>query len=461
MLIALTATLALAAILGTWALRRRSAAERTRNVILIIIDTVRWDALGCYGNALDPTPNISGIAAEGVRFDQAISSSGWTLPAVASILTGTWPTIHGGSGKGVLLTPIRDELPTAAEIMKTEGFNTLGFANAAFVSPRLHLDRGFDVFNHRYAYNWNVRRADETMDAVLELLGERWTDSNFVMIHFFDPHLDYDPPPAYATKYTDGRTEPALPLTMQACLAMQSEDGGSPSSADIRYVRGVYHGEVACVDAQVGRLVDALKTQGIYDNAMLMITSDHGEEFWEHGGFEHGHTLYDELIRVPLIIKLPAGIEPVERVVDAQVRTLDLMPTVFKLLDIPKPESFVGDSLMPLIRGETIADRIAFSESTLYGNNKRSWRTARYKYIRNIGENGQQKAELYDWRSDPAETRNLVAELPNVAARVHGEFSDFCEAIDAQASRMPYRPSVNMSPREIEMLRSLGYIRDD
>lgn len=445
---------------GWFALRWPFNPPVKHNVVVMVIDTLRRDALGCYGNPRGLSPRIDAIAAEGIRFDRAISTSGWTLPAVASLLTGAWPTVHGGLGKKTALTPIRDELPTAAECFRESGFNTLGVANAAFVSPLLHLDRGFDVYDHRHAYNWEIRRADESIDTALRLMRAHQEESNFVFIHLFDPHLDYDPPPGYVTKFTGGRQEPAPPLSMKMCLAMEGNDGDQPPAPqDVDYVEGVYYGEVNFVDVHVGRLVDELKAMGMYERTTLIITADHGEEFWEHNGFEHGHTLYDELIRIPLIMKLPAAVRPVKGVISGQVRLLDVMPTVFDLLGMETPPSFVGRSLMPFVMGQQQEDLIAFSESTLYKGDKLSWRTDRYKYVYDLNPQGEQQAELYDWRSDPAETQNIIEEQPQIAAELHQQLIQFYEQLKAQTQTMSHPAVVNMSPKVIESLRSLGYIR--
>jgi arylsulfatase A-like enzyme len=427
------------------------------NVILIILDTVRHDALGCYGNPRQPTPNIDAIAADGSRFDQAISPSGWTLPAVASLLTGAWPTIHGALGRQIVLTPVRDEVPTAPEILSAAGFTTLGIANAAFVSPMLHLDRGFDVFDHQYTYNWDARRADASIDATLQLLQEYRSRPKFLLIHLFDAHLDYDPPGEYATKYTGGRTEPAPPLALPTCLEMYTNEGTAPpTQQDIDYITGVYHGEVSFMDAQVGRLVETLKSMGIYDTSTIIITSDHGEEFWDHSGFEHGHTLYDELVRVPLIVKLPTSDAPVQHTIKAQVPLFDVMPTILDILGIAQPATFAGVSLLPLITGQTNEDRVAFSESTLYGANRIALRSSRYKYIYDLdGETG----ELYDWRNDPRETTDLSDELPDTASEMRVELLEFHGTLTERAQSMSTPEPVDMSPKRIEMLRSLGYIR--
>ena len=446
-------------LLGLVLLLGGCSAEPKDNVVLIIIDTARRDAFGCYGNSLKPTNNIDAVAADGVRFEQCISTSGWTLPAVGSIFTGTWPTIHGGLGRAVTLTPIRDEVPTAAEVLKNAGFETLGFANAAFVSPMLHLDRGFDVFDHRYSYNWDTRRADETIDVALEYIRKNRSKRNFVMIHLFDPHLDYDPPREYAFKYTRGRTQPALPLTMETCLQMCEQNGEAPPRPEnIAYIAGVYQAEVNFVDVQIGRLVEELKSLGMYDRTTMIITADHGEEFWEHGGFEHGHTMYDELLRVPLIVKFPADVIPVRRAVTAQVRLLDLMPTAFEVLGVEKPESFLGVSLLPYAMGTTDQALDAFCESTLYGPHMIALRADGYKYVHHLEEEGG-AGELYDWRSDPAERKNLADDQPEKMEQMRTELLRLYGDLLKTAGTMSKPAVVNMSPQRIKQLRSLGYIR--
>ena len=456
----LVAAAVLAATVLAWRFGLPLLSGTKQNVVLIVIDTARRDAFGCYGNPLKPTPNIDAVAADGVLFDQAISTSGWTLPAVASLFTGTWPTIHGGLGKNVSLKPIRDEIPTGAEVLKKAGLQTLGFANAAFVSPMIHLDRGFDVFDHQYTYNHDYRKADKTIDAVIPVLRKNRTKSNFIMVHLFDPHLHYNAPPPFRFKYTKGRTIPAPPLSLGSCLELESEDRSRPPvTEDIQYVRGMYMGEIGFVDFHLGRLMQQLKSLDMYDNTMLIIVADHGEEFWDHQKFEHGHTLYDELIRVPLIVKYPQDIKPVKKVVAAQVRIIDIMPTVFRWLGIEQPESFVGKSLTPLVLGETEAPRNSFSESTLYSFDKIAWRGSRYKYIIELDPDLTSAGELFDWQNDPGETTNLAGSMPEVAKAMHDELFDFYAGLASRATRMSQPKQVNLSPVRIKMLRSLGYIR--
>ncbi len=449
-----------AAVLGGVLWAGCSGGPSGRFVVLVIMDTVRRDALGCYGNDRGTTPRLDLLAADGVRFDRAISSSGWTLPSVASILTGNWATIHGALGRGSNLTAIRREMTTAAEVMKAAGYRTAAYTNAAFVSPELGIDRGFDVFDHVYAFNENTRRADETLNAAIEYAREHRREDCFIMVHLFDPHLDYDPPPDYATRFTDGRAEPPPPLSIEICLDMQRDDDTvAPTEADIEYVRGVYHGEVAFMDEQIGRLVDELKDMDLYDRAMIVAVADHGEEFWEHGGFEHGHTLYDELVDVPLIVKFPSDLHPTTRVVKWQVRTLDIMPTVFDYLAVKVPESFAGESLLSYVRGEPRGHRNVLSESLLYGTRRVAWRTARYVYIQDIEDGRDDIGELYDWNNDRGERVDLSRDYPEVAAQLRAQCLDYYLTLLARAKTMSALEPVDMSPEEIEKLRSLGYVR--
>lgn len=436
------------------------AKDAPNNVFVLLIDTVRRDALGCYGNPDRPTPNIDALAADGVRFDHAISSSGWTLPSVASLLTGTWPTIHGAKGKGVQLTPIREEIETFTEVLRDAGYKTSAVANAAFVSPMLGIDRGFDDFDHKHSYNWDARRAQETIDIALDLVGEKRSDPQFALVHLFDAHLMYDPPPAYVTKFTEGRLDPLPPLTMDVCIGMQRSKTKPPAPEDIQYIRDIYHAEVAYLDEHVGRFVAELRAMGLYDDATIIVVADHGEEFWEHGGFEHGHTLHDELVRVPLIVKFPKEHDWAGRVVDAQVRMIDILPTVFDLYAMEAPPTNRGRSMLPLVREEPDESRPAFCESTLYGANQIAWRTDQHTYIVDLDPAKSAGGKLYDWRADPAETNDLAASDPETARQLREELHAFFVKLQRDADALGSSKPVNLSPDRIEQLKALGYIRD-
>lgn len=433
----------------------------TSNIVVFLVDTVRRDAISCYGGRPGMTPRVDAVAADGVRFNHAVSTSGWTVPAIGSLLTGTWPTIHGSVGKGLHITPMRPELPVVTEVLKRRGFDTVGFATSAFVSPLLGVDRGFDLFDHEYSVNWKARRADTTITLAIAQLRERKDKPTFYFVHLFDPHLDYDPPGEYRARYTDGVREPAPPLSLGAVLALRtgSEGTAPPVSADQTYVRGLYDGEVAFMDSQIGRFIDEMKSLGLYESSTIVIAADHGEEFWDHGGFEHGHTLYDELVAIPLVIKFPSRIERAAAEVDAQVRLLDVGPTLFDLYDVESPPSFIGHSLVPYVVGQDTSDLEAFCESTLYGPPRVTIRGARYKYIAVPTRQGLISGELYDWRNDPGEKTNLAGDMPDVASRLGADLTEWFRKNMVEAQQMSEVAPIDMHPDRIKLLKSLGYVR--
>jgi arylsulfatase A-like enzyme len=437
-------------------------SEPPPHVILIVVDTLRADALGCHGHDAAHTPAIDAFAAESVRFTDAVSSSGWTLPSVSSLLTGVWPSLHKATGKLTLLRPISPDAPTLAELLVDEGYATLGFANAAFLSPLLGLDRGFQVFDHKHAYNQDVRRADQTVSDALLALDTRDTDKPlFLLVHLFDAHLDYDPLPKDLARATAGLTGPAPPLSLRGCKELAADEPPSPELQ--AWVRAVYDAEVAAIDRAFARLRADLVARGIWDDAVVILTADHGEEFWDHGGFEHGHTLYSELIHVPLIIKAPrsAGIEP--RTINAQVRVLDTFPTVFDLCELPLQRTFSGRSMLPLMRGEPDAERVAFSEATLYGHEELSWRTERWHLILDLDPKRTRPEILIDRAGDPS--ADVASLHPEVTATLRADLEAFLWQLKKDAERFRDADIENMGPTRVnEYLRSLdslGYTGRD
>jgi len=425
-------------------------------VVLILVDTLRCDSLSCYGSAR-PTPAIDALAARGARFEQAISSSGWTLPAAASILTGVAPPVHQARGKKTRLTPISPDVPTGAELLSAAGVRTLAFTNAAFVNPLLGLTRGFEFESHHLAYNQDIRRADATIDAALAELAKADGRPTFCLIHLFDPHLDYDPPGEFARRYVEGLGDARRPLRWEDCSTVLPGQRENVSSEHAARVRAAYDAEVAFVDAEIGRLVGELERRGA--RATILLTADHGEEFWEHGAFEHGHSLYDELVHVPLVIASGADQER-SSVVRAPVHTLDLMPTIFHLFGLPPASTFEGQSLLP-VRAEDRAARPLVLDSTLYGRDKVALRTERHKLILDRDPRAERPLELYDWRADPLEQHDLAASEPELATRLRNELEARLAAYAVQAKDLRPGEFQDLSPAnqaEIQrQLDALGY----
>ncbi len=432
-------------------------------VVLVLVDTLRRDSLSCYGSAR-PTPAIDALAAEGARFEQAISSSGWTLPAVASILTGVAPPVHQARGKNTRLTPISPDVPTGAELLASAGVRTLAFTNAAFVNRLLGLTRGFEFESHQHAYNHEIRRADATIDAALAQLAKDDGRPTFCLIHLFDPHLDYDPPGEFAQRYVEPGAPPRKPLQWQDCSQVLPGQSETVTPEHVARVRAAYDAEIAFVDAQIARLVAELERRGDLARTTIVVTADHGEEFWEHGAFEHGHSLYDELVRVPLIVRMPvsSGLPvPSGQVLDLPVRTLDLLPTVFDLLGLASAPGFEGRSLLPVLRGEDHEPRAVVLDGTLYGRDKVALRTESHKLILERAPGAVRRLELYDWRADPLERHELAASQPELAERLRVELEARLAVYARQAQGLRPGELLDLSPANqaeiLEQLEALGY----
>ncbi len=401
------------------------AAEKG-DVILITIDTLRADRLGCYGYRQIETPNIDALARDGVLFADAVVPVPLTLPSHASILTGTYPPYHGVHdfmGKG--LDP---QHATLAEAFKAGGWKTAAFVSAFVLDSTWGLDQGFD----HYFDNFNLeeyqginpgliqRRASETIDKALEWL-ERNQGPAFVWVHLFDPHSDYNPPEPFRS----------------------------------RYRRSPYDGEVAYTDQQLGRLFGYLKQSGRYDNAVIALLSDHGESLGEHGESEHGFFIYDATIKIPFIIKPPARLKLAGRRIATQVSSVDLAPTLLQLAGISSDAlpAAQGRRLLSLMSGKPAPVTSTYAES-FYPRNSFGWhelkavRNGRYKYIE------APRPELYDLERDPGERENIYQKQRALAARLRQELA----ALEQRFSGKSGASAEGVSPEALERLQSLGYI---
>ena len=309
---------------------RGATAAPSLHVVIITIDTLRADHLGCYGDASIQTPHIDQLAREGVRFAHAYTPVPITLPAHAALMTGEFPLangMHDFSGN-----KLSAQSATLAKTLRDHGYATAAFVGSAVLDSRFGLNQGFDTyfdhfeFGHREEVNLDAveRRGDQVTDEALEWLRRNPTRPIFLWVHFYDPHAPYNPPEPYATRYRD---DP-------------------------------YDGEIAFSDAQVGRLVMFLRQRGLYERSLIILVSDHGEGLGEHGEKTHGFFLYNSTLHVPLIVKMPAA---APRVVEDEVSLVDVMPTVLQMLAIPIPSSVQGRSLLSLALG-----RPAETTSNLY-----------------------------------------------------------------------------------------------
>src|SRR5215469_12507153 len=367
--------------------RSRAAETRSVNVILITIDTLRADHVGCYGNRSVPTSTMDRLARDGVVFGRAIAQVPLTLPSHVAILTGTYPMWNGV--EDLTTAGLGSQIPTLAEIFKKHGYSTAAFVSAFVLNSMWGLKRGFDSYDDAInpQQNWNAahhpsleRKASETVDRTLGWLQGYSSHPFFLWLHLYDPHAPYDPPEPFKSRF---RAHP-------------------------------YDGEVAYTDEQLGRFVSFLEGHNLYASSLILLVSDHGEELGEHGERQHGLFIYNSTVHVPLILKFPADFRPARCSVNQVVNTVDIAPTLTHYCRFPSADSagFQGRSLLPLVESSSPgAPRLGYSES-LYPRSSFGWHslhgaeTDDYHYIE------APHAELYDLRQDPAETHNILEQKP-------------------------------------------------
>ncbi len=413
----LRATLTIAAALLLCVCAGCGRRDRPLNVVVIGVDTLRPDHLGCYGYDRETSPEIDILATRGILFENVTSHSPWTLPSFATIFTSLYPTQHGASA---LNSQLRTDHPTLAMMLLKRGYSTAAIINAPFLRPEFKLDRGFEFYDYKPPFA--DRLADGTTADALAWIDGHMGEPFFMFIHYFDPHLPYRPPAPYDTlfdpAYAGDLTAPFDINLFPRARATNFETMKSVPPEDWNYIRALYDGEIAFTDRAVGQLLSGLTERGLTGNTLVVFLSDHGEEFFEHGGFEHGHTLYDELIRVPLIMSLPGRVPENARVME-HVRLIDITPTILDFLGIETATHLEGASLKPLITGEGTVERagagllppgIGFSESMLYGTEKKCVVAYPWKYVYDIVTGD---CMLFDLSSDAGETANLADAAPD------------------------------------------------
>jgi arylsulfatase A-like enzyme/Flp pilus assembly protein TadD len=410
----------------------QTAAKPTLNVVLITIDTLRADHLGCYGYKQIKTPNIDGLAADGARFDRAFAVVPVTLPSHTSILTGTYPMFSGMHDfSGNKLSP---QQPTLASVLKQAGYQTGAVIGAAVLDSRFGLNQGFDFYYDHFDFS----RLDEAnldemerpgnivADTALDWLAKNSQRKFFLWMHLYDPHFPYRPPEPYSHEYA------AQP----------------------------YDGEIAFADEQVGRLIRFLKEKGIYQNTVIVLCGDHGESLGEHGEKTHGFFIYNATMHVPLIIRLPEN--AATHVLTQPVSLVDLMPTVLGAVGVETPPQVQGRNLLPQLRpsqsvnsnndhakgervlyGETFLPRIHFDWSELRGSEN-----AKYHFI------DAPRPELYDLTNDPDELHNLFNEKKAVSGEMRAKLVDMIREYSAGKE---LAEKTGLDPALMERLKALGY----
>lgn len=400
------------------------------NVILITLDTTRADHLACHGYPDIKTPNLDSLAQKGILFEQAAASSSETLPSHCSIMTGMYPTYHGVRINGN--NALSEEQTTIAEVLSAQGYQTGAFIGAFVLDGRWGLKQGFqhydDPFGLEKRRHVNLgamqRPGNQVMDAALAWLDGQRASPFFAWIHLYDPHAPYEPPEPYCSVY------------------------GPRGKA------GLYDGEIAFMDEQIGRCVSWLEKNGLGKNTIMVLIGDHGEGLGSHGEETHGYFIYEYAVHIPFIVVMPfenmRGLR-----ISSQVSVVDVFPTVLEMTKIEAPSKTHGESLLPLVFGpqkqeENHAYAESMSSNVLYGwSPLYSLRTVHYKYI------DAPRGELYDLARDADEQINLYQQSSEVARRMKADL----DRLMAETSRgAPLPQAADLDKDTVERLAALGYI---
>jgi arylsulfatase A-like enzyme len=456
-------------------------AAGSPNVLIVVIDTLRPDRLGVYGYHRATSPNLDRLARESWVFTNGIAQASWTKPSMASIFTGLYVTqtsVRAGSWVvadregSVWMDSLAPGLLTMTEVLAAAGYRTAAFGRNEHLLPTLGFSQGFET----YVW-WNAQRSlfklpaglkrltrrsqsERTKDPerssewinerYLAWLGSHERDPHFAYLHYLDVHWPYRSPPPYSGMFSDAaspvdfnRREFMTSLTDALRTGeLTTVDPGLLTAMSDAYDEGIRY-----VDDRLGEVLEALKQRGLYDNTLVIVTADHGEEFLEHGMLGHGESLYDEVIRVPLIVKFPCpGSHCGHRRIDSQVELVDIFPTLMQVADLEPGETLVGRSLLdPLAEG-----RNAYSE----WEQSVSLRTPQWKLIY---EQQEDSGELYHLTEDPGEKRNRFESDRVVVDLLTAHVLDFAATHRNLASAEG--STVEADQGMLENLRALGYVQ--
>lgn len=440
---------------------KQSSGKRP-NVILIVVDTLRADHVGCYGYERDTTVNIDKLAREGILFKNAISAAPWTLPSIATILASQYPCVLGIRDRPVV---IDERYRLLSEVLKLYSYRTYGVFSHALLSPRLGFGRGFDVYDNQTSpFRREGTSSPGVHQSALSFLREVGGQPFFLFLHYFDPHYNY----VLHNKYNYYPSYNGIVRSNHPILDLWRMRQNL-SADDMRYLVSLYDSEIAFTDEYIGKLLAGLKKQGLYDNSIIIVTSDHGEEFMERGWIGHCTTLYQELLHVPLIMKLP---ELNVRIVESLVGLIDVMPTVLQYLGYKIPDGVEGKAL-DLSSGNLVTRGPIFSETFNYilqkhqlpnidepkRNEPIALRSIILSSRKLIYDERKGLRQIYELSEDPTERKNLSGQAGEQNRRVEVLLLRWLEYVKTKQKAGPVQDASELfTPEQRKQLESLGYL---
>ncbi len=385
----------------------RSKLAQRPNVLFILIDALRADHLGCYGYQLPVSPFIDSIARQNIMFSQTIAQASYTTASTPSFFTSMYPSVTLVYNRDVILN---EKFITLAETLKNYGYITAAFAPNPSLKSRFNFGQGFDLYDDKIIGFWEevpykkFETAKKINARALRWLKKQLDTPYFLYLHYRDVHGPYVPPPEYKKLFYEQGGE-IRKLTEKDYEAMNKYIRLEDDNQDLNYYLAQYDAEIKYSDDQIQYLINELKNLGAYENTLVIITADHGEEFLDHGDWNHGQGLYEELIHVPLIIKMPEG-RIISNKINAQIGLIDLYPTILDVLGLTPYNKLQGKSLIPLIKGESPTNSPVFSEAKggFVSIRKDGWKLI-YNKI-------SQEYLLFNLNADPKELHNLAQVEP-------------------------------------------------
>ncbi len=421
------------------------AARGKPNLLLILVDTLRADHLGVYGYDRPTSPRMDGLALQGIRFDRVVAQASWTKPSVASLFTGRYVHDHGVIRS---LDALGDDLPTLAQLLDEAGYRTAAFSANPWITPEFHFDRGFDEFESGRAmgpqltnlyrtvrrgesllnraglrmpisgwvFRWagrgnsgNAERDEGQAASVVEWLQNvDRTKPFFLYVHMIGPHDPYDPPEEFSKAFA--RSSMKAPRLPPPRVQTTFDRAAELAPSKLERLIDQYDGAIAHVDSLIGRMVEQLSDSGLADDTIVILTADHGEEFYEHGNWRHGNQVYDEVVRVPLVIRVPGGEGGEVRHDPAML--VDILPTALGLLGVDGGDEIAALDGRALFPEPASTDQVTFSEHWWFAGGKyvaQAVSRSGGKFHRTVDEGrGRESEEFYDLREDSGERHNLI-----------------------------------------------------